>query len=69
MTLREMGTIDNGAVHGTEAASPSSIPSITFIAHYSVLKRLFYPREFNWSICFSDIFLIQQMNIRFDRHQ
>lgn len=67
--LRETGTIDNGAVHGTKAASPSSIPSIMFIAHYSALKRLFYPGAFNWDICFPDIFLIQQMNIRFNRHQ
>lgn len=67
--LREMATMDNGAVHGTKAASPSSIPSITFIARYSVLKGLFYPEEFNWNICFSDIFLIQQKNVRFDRHQ
>jgi len=47
VTLRGMGTIDNGVVHGTEAASSSSIPSITFIAHYLVLKWLFYPEEFN----------------------
>lgn len=59
VTLRETGTIDNGAVHGTKAASPSSIPSITFIAHYSALKRLFYRGEFNGNICFSDISLIQ----------
>lgn len=59
--LRGTGTTDNGAVHSTQAASPSSILSIMFIAHYSVLKRsFFYPREFNCKTGFSDIFLAQQ---------
>lgn len=67
--VQRKGTIDNGAVHGTRAASPPSIPSIMFIALYSALKRLFYPAQFNWYMCFSAIFLVQQMNIGFDRHQ
>lgn len=58
--IQRKGTIDNGAVHGTRAVSPSSIPSIMFNALYSALKRLFYPAQFNWYICFSAIFLFSK---------
>lgn len=40
-----IGTIDNGTVHGTGAASPPSILSIMFIARYTVLKRPFFILE------------------------
>lgn len=64
------GTIDNGAVHSTGAVSPSSILSIMFIAHYSVLKRPFFiPENLTEILAFLIFFLLSKNNIRFEWHQ